>query len=81
MRVFDTMPLVTDSESPSGAPAATTAWPTFSVPDFANVAGFRPETPSTLMTARSLVVEVPTTVACAVVPSGKVTVMLVCPPD
>ena len=70
------MPLVIDSERPSGAPAATTAWPTCTASDFANTAGLRSLTPSTLITARSLVAEVPTTVAGAVFPSGNVTVTL-----
>ena len=72
------MPLVTDSESPSGAPAATTVWPTVSSLDFANVAGLRSLAPSTLITARSFDSEVPTTRAVAVVPLWKVTVMLPC---
>ena len=54
-RVADTMPLVTDSERPRGAPAATTVWPTTNESDLAKVAGLRFATPSTLITARSLV--------------------------
>ena len=57
------MPLVTDSDKPRGAPAATTVWPTCSESDLAKTAGVRFCSPSTLMTARSLVSDVPTTVA------------------
>src|SRR5215213_9012055 len=74
--VLDTMPLVTDSDRPRGAPAATTAWPTCSESDLAKTAGVRFCCPSTLMTARSLVSELPTTVAGTVRPSPKVTVMV-----
>src|SRR5215217_1221692 len=70
------MPLVTDSDRPRGAPAATTAWPTCSESDLAKTAGVRFCCPSTLMTARSLVSELPTTVAGTVRPSPKVTVMV-----
>src|SRR4029453_8018098 len=69
------MPLVTDSVRPSGAPAATTPWPTFSDPDSPNVAGTRFGTPETLITARSLIAEVPTIVPSAAVPSLKMTLI------
>ena len=39
--VLETMPLVTVSDSPSGAPTATTAWPTVTASDLAKVAAFR----------------------------------------
>ena len=71
--VLDTIPLVTVSDSPSGAPTATTAWPTVSASDLAKVAGFRLADAGTLITARSVVAAVPTIVASATVPSSKVT--------
>ena len=55
-----TMPLVTVSDRPSGAPTATTVWPTLSEDDLAKVAGVRLSSPSTLITARSSEVSRPT---------------------
>ena len=57
------------ADSPSGEPIATTGWPTARSAELPRVAGVRPETPSAVITARSSVAVVPTTVAVAVVPS------------
>ena len=57
------------ADRPSGEPMATTGWPTCRSAELPSAAGVRPETPSALITARSSVAVVPTTVAVAVVPS------------
>ncbi len=69
----ETMPSVTVFESPSGAPTASTAWPTFRTSELAKVAAFRPLTPLILSTARSADGSVPTMVAATVWPSLSVT--------
>src|SRR5215211_3593728 len=53
------MPLVTYSDRPRGAPAATTAWPTCIESDLAKTAGVRFCCPSPLLTTRSLVSALP----------------------
>ena len=70
------MPEVTVEFRPYGEPIATTDWPTWRSDDLPIVAGVRPDTPSALITAMSVTGSVPTTVALAVVPSLKFTVML-----
>ena len=75
-----TMPEVTVSDSPSGAPTATTAWPTTRLADLPNVAAVTFFRPATLTTARSSDGSVPTTVALAVCPS-LVTIEMLPPPD
>ena len=56
-----TMPLVTVPSRPSGEPIATTCSPTWRSAELPRVAGVRPETPSALITARSVTGRVPTT--------------------
>ena len=75
----ETMPEVTVADSPSGQPMATTGWPTDRSAELPSTAGVRPETPSALITARSSVAVVPTTVADAVVPSLNRTSRVVAP--
>ena len=48
-----TMPVVTELDSPSGAPTATAVEPTLISDESANSIGFRPSASSSLITARS----------------------------
>ena len=57
------IPFVTVFDRPRGAPIATAVSPTFSLLESAKLAGWKLATPSTLMTARSEIGSVPTTVA------------------
>ena len=67
------MPLVTVASRPNGDPMATTFSPTSIWVDRPMVAGWRPEAPWALITARSVSGSVPTMVAFLVVPSLKLT--------
>ncbi len=75
-----TMPLVTVASRPNGEPIATTFSPTAIFFAVLIVAGRRPETPSALMTARSVTGSVPTTRALAALPSLKLTDISPCSP-
>ncbi len=74
------MPLVTVASSPNGDPIATTFSPTAIFFDVLMVAGCRPDTPSALMTARSVTGSVPMTRAFLAVPSLKLTDISPCWP-
>src|SRR5215469_4193160 len=63
-----TIPLVTVEDRPSGAPSATTGWPTSSVFESPIVTAGRPVS-STLITAMSVSASRPTSVAAAALPS------------
>ncbi len=67
------MPLVTEPVSPSGEPMATTSSPTARLSELPSEAVVRFLAPLTLIRARSLSGSVPTTSACFLVPSLKVT--------
>ncbi len=67
------MPLVTVPVRPSGEPIATTCWPTFTASESPRVAAFRPEASRSLISARSLLLSVPTTSAVYCLPSLVVT--------
>src|SRR3954468_16491072 len=69
------MPLVTVASRPKGDPMATTFSPTWMSADLPIVAGCSPETPSALITARSVTGSVPTIVAFLAEPSLKLTVI------
>ena len=57
------MPLVTVPVRPSGEPMATTWSPTWTPSESPRVAAFRPEAFSSLISARSFLLSVPTTFA------------------
>ena len=68
------MPDVTVASRPNGEPTATTSWPTSTLPDVPMVAGVSPSTPSAWITAVSVSVSTPVTVAGAWLPSSNDTV-------
>jgi len=68
------MPSVTEPSRPSGLPSASTVSPTCIFELSPNFAAARPETPSALMTARSVRGSVPMIFACAFLPLAKMTV-------
>ena len=63
------IPVVTVPPRPSGAPNATTCWPTRSESELPRVTGVSPETPWARSTARSELGSLPTICAGALVPS------------
>jgi len=63
------MPLVTVPVRPSGEPIATTVSPIWTPEELPRVAAFRPEAFSSLRSARSFLLSVPTTFAVYDLPS------------
>src|SRR5579864_2381720 len=70
------IPEVSVSGRPNGLPIAATGWPTWTAAELPNESGCSSEeSTETLITAMSVDVSVPTTVAFAVFPSWKVTLI------
>lgn len=75
----ETMPLVTVPVRPSGEPIATTVSPTLTPSELPRVAAFRPDAFSSLISARSFLLSVPTTLAVYDFPSLVDTLIEVAP--